>query len=239
MNLGQEILIKFKNIKFDGFDFCKLVNEEHSCILRSIDGVKALRTKKRGFKEFMEEIIPISFYVRKNYGLGRKLFVTWCGSNINNNGCVVSYDGLIEQCGVAVKLCNLESKFYLEVTSALLGQQYLADQLLNEEGGHFAVKGINKKEGKIVSEAISFEGTEYVDDFFEVLSKAISKKLAKKYPDKTVLVVCCKLDMLFMSSDWKLLESKIRSEIRNDKFIEIFIYDSTTEHFFSIYKSSD
>lgn len=238
MNLGQEILIKFENIKFDGFDFCKLVNEEHSFVLKSIDRVKALRTKERGFKEFMEEIIPISFYVRKNYGLGLKLFVIWCGSNIDNNGCVVSYDGLIEQYGVAVNLCNLEPKFYLEVTSALLENQHLADKLLNEEGGHFAVKGIHEKEGKLVSEVISFEGTEYVDEFFEKLSKIIIKKLAKNYPDKTVLVVCCTLDMLFTSSDWELLERKIKSGIRNDKFIEIFIYDSTTERCFTIDQTS-
>lgn len=239
MNLGQEILIKFKNKKFDGFDFCKLVNEEHYCIIRNIDGVKALRSKNRGFKEFMEEIIPISFYVRRNYGLGRRLFVTWCGSNIDNNGCAVSYDGLIEQHGVAVDLYNLESKFYLEVTSALLKNQHLADQLLNEEGGHFAVKGIDKKDGKLVSEVISFEGTEYVNEFCERLSEIIIKKLAKKYPDKTVLVVCCTLDTPFTSSDWELLESKIRSEIRNDKFIEIFIYDSTSERFFTIEKMND
>ena len=61
----------------------------------------------------------------------------------------------------------------------------------------------------------------------------------KNYPDKTVLIVCCTLDMLFTSSDWELLESKIRSEIRNDIFIEIFIYDSTSERFFTIEKMND
>lgn len=53
MNLGQEILNKFEDKKSDSFKFCQLVKEEHEVILKSSAGVKAIREKKRGFKEFV------------------------------------------------------------------------------------------------------------------------------------------------------------------------------------------
>ena len=239
MNLGQEILNKFEDKKIDSFKFCQLVKEEHEGILKSSVGVKAIREKKRGFKEFVEEIIPISFYIRKKWALDKKLFVTWCGSKKGLDGSTIRYDGLVDQVGIAVDIGNFEPKFYLEVTSAILKNQHLADQLLNEEGGHFAVKGISKqRDGKVISEVISFNDTEYVDEFCERLFDIIVTKLTKEYPDKTVLIVCCTMDILYTSNDWKLLESKIRNKIINDKFIEIFIYDSTAEHFFTIIKAN-
>lgn len=101
------------------------------------------------------------------------------------------------------------------------------------------MKGISKQRGgKVISEVISFNDTEYVDEFCERLSDIIVKKLTKEYPDKTVLIVCCTMDIPYTSSDWKLLESKIRNKIINDKFIEIFIYDSTAERFFTIVKAN-
>lgn len=58
--------------------------------------------------------------------------------------------------------------------------------------------------------------------------------MSKNYPENTMLVVCCELDIGYFSKEWNILEEKVRALNIEHNFKGIFIYDSSTEKSFTM-----
>ena len=58
--------------------------------------------------------------------------------------------------------------------------------------------------------------------------------MGKNYPQNTILIICCELDIIYFSHEWNILEEKVRALNIEHNFKEIFIYDSSTEKSFTI-----
>lgn len=58
--------------------------------------------------------------------------------------------------------------------------------------------------------------------------------MSKNYPENTILVICCELDIGYFSKEWNILEEKVRALNIEHSFKEIFVYDSLTEKSFTM-----
>lgn len=58
--------------------------------------------------------------------------------------------------------------------------------------------------------------------------------MSKNYPENTILVICCELDIVYFLKEWNILEEKVRALNIEHNFKEIFIYDSSTEKSFTM-----
>src|SRR5262249_60562733 len=65
----------------DGFTFCKKVYKLLDEVYASQDGVKRLRLRDRLTKKLIEELLPLTHYMRSRYTEGRQMRVRWVDGN--------------------------------------------------------------------------------------------------------------------------------------------------------------
>ena len=87
---------------------------------------------------------------------------------------------------------------------------------------------------KSYTECISYDNPSFIEHFVDLIVLRIHKKMSKNYPENTILVICCELDIGYFSKEWNILEEKVRALNIEHNFKEIFIYDSSTEKSFTM-----
>jgi hypothetical protein len=104
----------------DGLDFCRKVYDLFDQVRIETDGIAKLRlrpTKKE--KRLIEELIPITHYVRARYHEGRQIKVRWFSGS-------QPYDAILWSSGGLVEHRIVPRKVLLEVTTSVHQNEHLA-----------------------------------------------------------------------------------------------------------------
>lgn len=151
-------LADFDDRLMDGFTFCKKVYKLLNEVLVAQDGVKRLRLRDRLTKKLIEELLPLTHYVRSHYTEGQQLRVRWVDGN-------QVYDAEILSKGQFVQQNFAKARSFVEVTGVMHANEHLRRRLLDEKGGSFGVRGIavDRKTKQIKSEPHLYRGHEADD----------------------------------------------------------------------------
>ena len=128
----------------EGLDFCRKVYELLDQVGREPDGIARLRLRPRGIeKRLIEELIPIALTCRP--AIERPSYQSALAQR------VAAYDAILWSSGALVEQRRFRRKVFVEVTTSVHQNEYLARRLLHERGGSFGLKGISrdKKTGAI------------------------------------------------------------------------------------------
>ncbi|HEY3301566.1 MAG TPA: hypothetical protein VGJ90_12415 [Methylophilaceae bacterium] len=217
----------------DGLIFCKMVYTLFEDIIQSNEGVSRIRLRgKRANqteKKLIEELLPICKFIHLKYRPGRYLSIKW----INGNQ---QYDAELQQQGKLITQGYYPVTSYIESTTVMHKNDFLQRELLDTQGYTFGLEGISRsRSGQIESKATSYHNLEFIEIFSKLLIKGISKKLKLNYPQNTTLLVECFLNTIYTQDEWNTLILNVEQNIKNDKFQEILIFDSSSEKHACIY----
>ena len=123
-----EFFNKLKDRYVDGLEFCRIAYDLFEYVKEHDQDGYELSKRPRNIKELIEEILPISVYVRAKYRLGNYIQVCWT----SRTAC---FDAEIKV---------IEESYFLEVTCAVHPKEYLVRELLNKQGYCYAADGVKK-----------------------------------------------------------------------------------------------
>jgi hypothetical protein len=229
--MGYNELDIFHDKTMDGLLFCRKVYMLFNKIRRKPNGIEHLRMRESSVeKKLIEEILPISRYIKAKYCEGRIIKVKW----INGNQ---QYDAIIKQKGGIVDNMHLHKECFIEATCAVHKNDYLLREKINNGGPVFGVGGLKreKKTGNILSVPIVREHPKFISDFAKIIVNRIRDKNEKPYPKNTILVVDCHLDTCYLDDEWHILINTVKNETGSSNFIELFLYDSIMGHCTTFY----
>jgi hypothetical protein len=206
----------------DGFVFCRkafsFLEQEH----KDSGGTGRLRLRSdRAAKKLLEELLPITHYIRSIYREGRNVRVRWIDGN-------QSYDAVILSSGIIVENSPIKKRQYVEVTTAIHESEHLQRRILHEQGVVFGVRGIShdKKTRKLTSVPVAVDGEEHLDWLVSKVRKVIAKKCGIKYPKGTVLIVRCHPESLLYEHEWRSVVDRLRDPEIEYPFSEVFLCEN-------------
>jgi len=215
----------------DGLDFCRKVYELFEQVMGGPDGTAKLRLRPTKIeKRLIEELIPIARYVQARYREGRRIKVRWFSGS-------QPYDAILWSSGGLVEHRQAPRKVFVEVTTSVHQNEYLARRLLHERGGSFGVKGITRDErtGEIVSKPYVHTGGELATDLAGQILERVKSKADKHYSPETVLIVNCVTNTLIFDSEWDdAIEQVSRARVHL-AFQEVFLLDTLAPHSTTLY----
>lgn len=223
---------KIENKLLDSKEYLQISNDLMKSLKKlHLDQILNIYSRKnKCVKKVLEEILPISIYIKNLKGF-ENLYICWENGN-------QLYDGFV-QFSLNNGFSTLESsKIYLEVTVAEHENERLVRDLLRTEGSCFGVKGIRKVGQQVTTECVTYDVEEYFQEFYPIILARIYDKNSKEYPENTVLIISCNLTTIYYSSEWYLLEKKLEKDLKNIQFIEIVLYDSHSENIMYIFKNN-
>ena len=128
-------------------------------------------------------------------------------------------------------------KLFVEVTTSVHQNEYLARRLLHEQGGSFGVKGIlrSKKTGDIVSKPHAHTPDELATDLAGQILERLKSKSDKNYSQATVLVINCVPDSLILDSEWNDAIERVTKAQVHLAFREVFLLEPVMSHSTTLY----
>jgi hypothetical protein len=223
MPLKQKLdLSTFDGRLLDGLTFCHKVYQLFSQTRAGVDGIANLRLRPTKLdKRLLEELIPLARYVQARYREGRRIKVRWLSGS-------QPYDAILLSSGAFVEKGCVPRKTLVEVTTSVHQNEYLARQLLHEQGHAFGVKGItrNKKTRAIVSTAyVNTNGDRETDLATQIIHRLKSKS-EKGYAPETVLIVYCVLNGVTLEDEWDEAIKRVTHAEVHHAFREVFLIDT-------------
>ncbi|MGA9058614.1 MAG: hypothetical protein WB763_19105 [Terriglobia bacterium] len=227
MPTGHQLdLSTFDGQLLDGLDFCRKVYDLFDQVSGAPNGIARLRLRSTKIeKRLIEELIPIARYVQARYREGRRIKVRWFSGS-------QPYDAILWSSGSLVKHHVAPRKLFVEVTTSVHQNDYLARRLLHERGGSFGVKGISqdKKTGDIVSKPHVHADDELTSDLACQILERLKNKSDKSYPPGTVLVINCIPNSLILDSEWKDAMERVIKGNAHLAFREVFLVETVMSH---------
>ena len=159
------------------------------------DGLERIRLKIGLAKDLMNEVMPIGLLASHYFDESEEVQI---GLKIGNQ----TYDATVSDTRVAGP-----SVSYIEVTLAHEGEaEYLRDLHLHETGEVSALGSVTKHGTKRTGRTVTIDRemvsqTEVLKRERDLVSKAIDRKLSKRYPPKTLLIIGFDDTMAFDRSD--------------------------------------
>jgi hypothetical protein len=128
-------------------------------------------------------------------------------------------------------------RLFVEVTTSVHQNEYLARRLLHERGGSFGVKGIlrDKKTGDIVSKPYVHTGGELATDLAGQILERLKSKADKNYPPGTVLIVNCVPNSLILEPEWNDAIERVTKARVHLPFREVFLLEAVMSYSTTIY----
>jgi hypothetical protein len=215
----MNVLAEFDGKEMDGLEFCFRVYRLYESIRGADDGASRMRLRRGPVKKLLEELLPIAKYVQARYRPGRYISVRWVLGKGHN--------AELSQRGAYVSENYYPVSSHLEVTCAMHPNEYLVREQLDRKGIAFGVDGIRriKKTGEIESEPVGYRKPEFIEAYSKLVLKEIAKKVRKKYPRNTTLIVQCTLNLPYRSDEWDTLIAYLKPIIPKNSFDEIYLYD--------------
>ena len=202
--------------EFDGFD-TKSLN------LRQGDGTK----------KFIEEILPLTAFLKWFERPGRQVKCRYYSGNQN-------FDAKIRVSGREVEYGYIPRELFIEVTSPEDEKyEHLRREGLAHEGCVFGGNNIEKKKNDqgidtIVSKPMAQDAECIVGQTVMLVKTALDKKNKKVYPNPCILVVQVRPERLLYLSEWLQLVQDVKTEINLEKFWATIIVDWATSRAFQI-----
>jgi hypothetical protein len=232
MRPRQELkLSTFDGQLLDGLDFCRKVYDLFDQVQAEIDGIAKLRLRPtKSEKRLIEELLPIASYVQARYRVGRRIKVRWFSGS-------QPYDAILWSSGGLVEHRMAPRKLFVEVTTSVHQNEYLARRLLHEQGGSFGVKGIlrDKKTGDIVSKPHVHTPDELAADLAGQIIERLRIKSAKGYSPGTVLIVNCVPNSLILDSEWNDAIERVTKAQFHLAFLEVFLIEPVMSYSATFY----
>lgn len=221
-------LSELDNQLLDGLDFCQKVYDLFDRTRSEPEGSAKLRVRStKNDKRLIEELLPLARYTQYRYRAGRRIKVLWLSGS-------QPYDAIFWSSGLLVKQHMEPRKLFVEVTTSVHQNDYLARQLVHEGGVNFGVKGIfrDKKSRGIISKPDGFTNKELVTDLADQIVDRLKQKSAKRYSPHTVLVVNCIPNILILDDDWSDAIKRVAQAQAHLAFREVFLLDmqGTLDH---------
>lgn len=226
-------LSTFDNHLMHGLDFCKKVYDLFERIRKSPGGVDKLEVRRgKNEKKLIEELIPIARYIQARYSPGRRLKVRWFDGGQQYDARLLSSGALVENRVVPKRQC-------IEVTTVVHANDHLLRRLFSQQGPVFGVKGVSldRKTKRIVSRPHVYIGREAQDDLTKKILDRIKAKNAIHYPSRTVLVIQCFLETLFLPDEWQYAVQQVQKADIQHRFHEVFVFDSNQRYSATLYGS--
>lgn len=205
--------------KQDGLLFCLRAYEHFDKLISSPNGISKLRNRSTDevYKKFLEEIIPISRYLRFRYQLELRIEIAWVDGDQH-------FDGKLTASGYLVDHGEYPRESDIEVTCAVHGKAYLTWEKLNADGYTFGPEGIRRENGQIISEPTSHDIQDWLDSYATIAIDRITQKANNKgYASIIALVVYCDFDSIIHDDEWRLFCSIVKSRLPIHNFFEIFL----------------
>lgn len=226
-------LSTFDDQLLDGLDFCRKAYDLLDQVQAETDGIARIRVRRTlSEKRLIEELLPIASYVQARYCVGRRIKVRWLSGS-------QSYDAILWSSGGLVEHGKAPRKLFVEVTTSVHQNEYLARRLLHERGGSFGVKGISrdKKTGGIVSKPYVDTPDELAADLAGQIIERLRTKSAKGYPLGTVLIVYCVPNGPIRDSEWNDAIERVTKAQLHLAFLEVFLIEPVMSYSVTLYGS--
>jgi len=224
-------LSTFDGQLLDGLEFCRKVYDLFDQVSGGPDGIARVRLRPtKTEKRLIEELIPLASYVQVRYRVGRRIKVRWFSGS-------QPYDAVLWSSGSFVEHDMVPRKLFVEVTTAVHQNEYLARRLLQERGGSFGVKGISRdnKTGDIVSKPHVHTPDELATDLAGQILERLKSKSDKHYSPGTVLVVNCVANGLIYDSEWNDAIERVTKAQVHLAFREVFLFETVMSHSTTLY----
>ena len=224
-------LSTFDGQLLDGLDFCRKVYDLFDQVQFGPDGIAKLRLRPtKSEKRLIEELIPIARYVQARYREGCRIKVRWLSGSQPYDAILWSSGGLVEQRMAPRKL-------FVEVTTSVHQNEYLARLDLHEHGGTFGVKEIsrNKKTGDIVSKPHVHTPEELAGDLAGQILDRLKSKSTKNYSPGTVLIVNCIPNGLILPAEWDDAIERVTKAQVHLAFREVFLIETVMSYSTTLY----
>jgi hypothetical protein len=118
-------------------------------------------------------------------------------------------------------------KRFVEITTSVHKNEYLACLLLHQRGGWFGVEGISrdKKSGDIVSKPQVYTPDELAADLAGQIIERLRIKSTKGHSPRTVLIVNCVPNSLILDPEWNDAIERVTRVQLHLAFREVFLIE--------------
>lgn len=201
----------------------EFVEKASYALLRERDsegGISRLRLRKGKCKKLIEEVLPISVFLRCFERPGLDLYCEYFSGNQN-------YDAKIYCKGLLVEKQSLRGEYFLEVSIACHPKDYLKKECLEHGLPSFGGDDIERlKDGTIKSSPCVFNP---IETHLKFIKSRIEEKNKIQYPSNTYLIIPLFPDTVIMPDEWIEIIRRLAS-IDNifSKFCGLFVYDTSS-----------
>jgi hypothetical protein len=205
----------------DGLSFCRRVYAMFDQIRTDKGGIERLRMlASKTEKRLSEELIPLAHFIQARYREGYRLKVRWRAG-------YQSYDAKILASGVLVDQALRPKELTVEITGAMHEKEHLVREHVNAGEVSFGANSMSrdKTTGKTISVARANPRDETPLELAGQILKALKKKIGRKYPRKTVLIINCIPTILLDESEWQDVLVIVRQEKIEHKFWEVVLIE--------------
>jgi hypothetical protein len=232
-HVAQLTLADFDGRLMDGLLFCRKVYKFFEQISTETNGVRRLRLRDRVTKKLVEELLPLTHYIRHWYGEGRRLKVRWVSGT-------QSYDAILLCNGWYVTEGNAKPRQYVEITSVVHPNDAWRRHLLATEGGSFGPRGIKRDPvtKMLTSEPYLNRHEELGAELLSGVLGILRRKNTMSYPEDTALVIQVHGSGRLVQEDhWQTIIGGLRAAEIDHQFFEVFLYEPVGRHVSSIFPS--
>jgi hypothetical protein len=208
----------------DGLHFSRKVYQLFEQTRAGADGIANLRLRPTKLeKRLIEELIPIARYVQARYREGLQIKVRWLSGS-------QPYDAFLLCSGAFVDKGYVSRKIPVEVTTSVHPSDYLARQLLQEQGFSFGAKGISRdKQSRLIISTPYVNGNnDKAADLAAQIIDRIKSKAAKSYPPDTVLIVYVVLNGVTLREEWDKAVKGVDEANTHHAFSEVFLIETSS-----------
>lgn len=175
-----------------------------------------------GTKTLIEEVLPIAAFLKHLEIPSRHV-----RCQLARRGA--DHDAVIQLAGPEVEQGFWEPSYFIEVTSAVSGTDYLEREALIRNGGVFGGGKIRrvgcKARGndKIISEAVAVDAGEAVVNVAKWIAERIRAKCAKMYPQPCILLVDSQPERRLTMHEWAEVAAVAGQAADKKRFRAVFI----------------
>jgi hypothetical protein len=201
----------------------EFIEKAHNALLYERDsegGITRLRFREGKCKKLIEEILPISVFLKCFERIGLDLYCEYFYGNQN-------FDAKIYCGGLLVEKQSFKNEYFLEVSIACHPKDYLKRECLEKGLPSFGGDDIERlKNGTIKSSPEVSDPDKLIETHFDFIKSRIEGKNKIQYPSNTYLIIPLFPDTLITQDEWIEIVCRLAS-IENilSKLCGLFIYD--------------
>jgi hypothetical protein len=204
-----------------GLEFCARVYSAFDAVRERPGGVEELRMLRTiRAKKIIEELLPLAALIQGRHGPGLRTRVKWLGGS-------QSYDAILHCSGSNTIHAGVPKRQYVEITTAVHGNDYLTREHLNQKGFAFAPRSTSRdpKTHGVKSEPSVYGHLGPQDELVAQIVASIRRKADKRYPRPTLLLIRCIVHLPMLEDEWAYVVKRTRELEGVHKFRELVLLE--------------